>query len=206
MYWIYLISNVVNGKRYVGFTTNIRHRFNSHLSSSRRSRSRGSIIHKAIHKYGIENFLVEILEFGIHDDEGLKIREPYWIANLLPEYNMTKGGDGALGVMVSEETRSKISLFQKGRKHSKTHIENQRLSHLGHKRNKETKEKMSKSRLRWGSTLSEDHKNNIREGMKLAKPKMSVAKRRIIICPHCSVSGSGPMYRWHFNNCKERVI
>jgi hypothetical protein len=32
-------------------------------------------------------------------------------------------------------------------------------------------------------------------------------KHKIVTCPHCSKSGGiTAMPRWHFNNCKERII
>jgi hypothetical protein len=41
-------------------------------------------------KYGIENFMIEVLEITEHLDE----REKYWISTLHPQYNMTAGGEG----------------------------------------------------------------------------------------------------------------
>jgi hypothetical protein len=42
-------------------------------------------------KYGIDNFIVESIETVISN---INEREIFWINNLKPEYNMTKGGDG----------------------------------------------------------------------------------------------------------------
>lgn len=58
--FIYLITNNVNGKQYVGQTkSTIEHRFGQHISNSKRNRN--DVIYKAIRKYGKENFKVEEL-------------------------------------------------------------------------------------------------------------------------------------------------
>lgn len=104
MYSIYVITNTINGKRYVGYSTKVIERLYDHR------RLRGSkLLSAAIKKYGIQNFVVDIVEEGINDQEGLGIREPYWISHLNPEYNMTGGGEGILNYRHSEEARKKIS-------------------------------------------------------------------------------------------------
>ena len=51
----------------------------------------------AMNKYGVENFIVEELEY-IEDDNKLSKREIYWINELQTYggYNATKGGDGTI--------------------------------------------------------------------------------------------------------------
>ena len=44
-------------------------------------------------KYGTDAFIIEAVESGI-PEEKLNEREIHWIAELSPQYNMTKGGDG----------------------------------------------------------------------------------------------------------------
>ncbi len=54
---IYLITCLVNGKKYVGQTTKtVEKRFKEHV------RRKKSLISKAIHEFGVENFTVEVLE------------------------------------------------------------------------------------------------------------------------------------------------
>ena len=38
------------------------------------------------------------------------------------------------------------------------------------------------------------------------KMKFSSAKKRVVVCPHCQTQGSGPMYRWHFDNCRSKAV
>lgn len=59
--YIYLITNKVNNKKYVGQTQKtIKRRFNDHLSEARNNR--GFTLHDAIRKYGEECFCIEEIE------------------------------------------------------------------------------------------------------------------------------------------------
>ena len=62
MYLIYKITNKINNKIYIGLTkTGLELRWKKHLQASFSNRSDNSIFHKAIRKYGIDNFDKEIL-------------------------------------------------------------------------------------------------------------------------------------------------
>lgn len=81
-------------------TNNFQRRHNDHLSASKNPNNRdyNLPIHKAIRKYGIENFEVNILEDNIEDINLLKEREIYWIKYFntyenREHYNETPGGD-----------------------------------------------------------------------------------------------------------------
>ncbi len=121
---VYLITNLRNGKRYVGITScRLKARFNQHCHHAW-NRGERSPLHMAIRKYGRENFTIEVYEKCSSWTKAL-CREVELIAVLCPEYNATKGGEGALGRVVSEETRRKMS----GRVTTKEVRE--RLSQLG---------------------------------------------------------------------------
>ena len=101
MGFIYKITNQINKKIYIGKTIfSITHRFNQHLWESFNSKCNGYnfILHKAIRKYGKENFKIELIEE--FSNELLDEREQYWIEKLNSKipygYNMTLGGEGAL--------------------------------------------------------------------------------------------------------------
>jgi hypothetical protein len=113
-----------------------------------------------------------------------------------------KMASSRVGKLHSISTKIKISTSQKGKSHSPEHIERQRQSHIGHKRSTETKNKISLAKI--GIPLSDAHKQKIKLSMIGVKHKLSESKRKIIKCPHCNKVGAGPMYRWHFNNCKEK--
>lgn len=84
---IYLVTNTINGKRYIGKTAvSIKKRWYQHCKNAEYGKD--THLYKAIRKYGKEAFTVEFLADGL-DDEEIKMIETHQ-----PEYNMTKGGDG----------------------------------------------------------------------------------------------------------------
>ena len=95
---IYLARNKVNDKVYVGQTiSSLRRRRNGHIHAALQGSS--LYFHRALRKYGIENFEWSVLEV-IPDatQEALNDREVNYIAEYqsnqpMRGYNMTKGGD-----------------------------------------------------------------------------------------------------------------
>lgn len=91
---IYLISNDVNSKLYVGQTIqNLNKRFNGHCCYSKSDRSANMYIKRAIHKYGRDKFHITLLEEC--PINLLNEREKYWISfydSYNNGYNLTKGG------------------------------------------------------------------------------------------------------------------
>ena len=97
---IYLITNTINGKRYVGQTVRFKDRMWEHEHNNNRYIS---AIDAAIKKYGTNVFEVSILETP--DKELLDEREEYWIKKLGTyrfEYNLNKGGHGRGSLMLSQ--------------------------------------------------------------------------------------------------------
>lgn len=63
MAFIYVITNDINSKRYVGKTNNsIEKRFKEHIKNSKRERCEKRPLYNAMNKYGIEHFHIEELE------------------------------------------------------------------------------------------------------------------------------------------------
>lgn len=91
---IYMITNTKNNKKYIGFTTQpIGYRLRQHRNKS----SKCPKIRNAIQKYGWDSFKWEILKESEDVDYLLNVVENEMILKHNPEYNMTIGGDGALG-------------------------------------------------------------------------------------------------------------
>ena len=99
MAYIYVITNKINQKRYVGKTEHIDPvlRFKEHIRESRKKRNDNRPLHRALRKYGAENFNFSVLE-EVSSNEASH-REIYWISELntygSSGYNATKGGDGS---------------------------------------------------------------------------------------------------------------
>lgn len=92
---IYLIKNKLNGKCYVGQSIDIEARWKQHIIDSKNKCNQA--IHKAISKYGKENFEFSVLEECSADE--LDEREIHWIKELdtfnsNSGYNCTLGGGG----------------------------------------------------------------------------------------------------------------
>ena len=88
--YIYIITNDINNKAYIGQSNDPKYRFNQHY----RPNSDNSLIDLAIQKYGKEHFIISILEGPIKD---YNEREKYYILkynSLRPNgYNILEGGN-----------------------------------------------------------------------------------------------------------------
>lgn len=111
-FFVYLITNNLNQKRYVGKTNNLQVRWKHH-KCDRRGRS---YIGRAIRKYGASNFNFTVLDSYPNEEEAYR-GEVSWISHFQSNqsdqgYNLDSGGVG--GKRASEETRRKQSLAHKG--------------------------------------------------------------------------------------------
>ena len=96
--YIYKITNKINNKIYIGqvYNKTIYDRFNRHIKEA--CPNSKSYIDRAIHKYGKENFICELIDIAENLQE-LNKKEIYWIdyynsTNHNIGYNLTLGGDG----------------------------------------------------------------------------------------------------------------
>lgn len=95
MIGIYKITNLLNGKCYVGQSIDIEKRWAEHKSIYNHPRCSNYHIYRAFRKYGIENFSFSVIEEC--EQSLLNEREKFWIQHYNSfecGYNMTVGGDG----------------------------------------------------------------------------------------------------------------
>lgn len=104
---IYLWTNKINGKRYVGSALDLRKRLlNYYNISYLLDRKDIMVIYKALLAHGFENFTLEILEYC--EPSVLIEREQYYIDLLNPEYNILKIAGSRLGAKHTLEAIAKI--------------------------------------------------------------------------------------------------
>lgn len=190
MYYIYRITNLINGKTYIG-----QHKYKDLNDDYMGS---GKILKAAQAKYGIENFKKEILIFNISKKEHIDLLEKTFIASEREKvgaencYNITNGGEGFSGHH-SEDARKKMSAVRKGKptwnkgkkglKRGPMPAETKAklsASHKGKSLSEETKRKLSE--IGRGRKLSEEHKRKIGEAnsrSQMGKHLSEETKRKI---------------------------
>ena len=85
---IYCITNIITNDTYIGYTSKTKEeRLKKHVYNSKQGKT---YLNKAMRKYGVENFRIEVLQ----EDGNLNEDESFWIKKLDPKYNMTAGGEG----------------------------------------------------------------------------------------------------------------
>lgn len=165
---VYKVTNIINERAYVGITTfSFEKRWKEHIKCSV-TRNPKQLIHRALKKYGIQSFKREIIDEA-EDLDVLYEKERYWINKLGTKipfgYNMTDGGEGYYGGIMSESTRKRISSSRSGTKHSSITKEKISLSLKGNK-NAE------------GAVHSEESRKNVSLRMK-GKQKTEEQKSKI---------------------------
>ncbi len=63
MAYVYVITNNINNKQYVGKTNfSLQKRFQEHIRDSKQQNKEHRPLYNAFNKYGIENFSIDVLE------------------------------------------------------------------------------------------------------------------------------------------------
>lgn len=130
---IYKIQNKINNKIYIGQTIRT---LDERIKEYKRSKK--SCVGKAIRKYGIDNFKIEIID-NANSIEELNEKEIYYIKkyNSMDEgYNLCEGGNNTKGYNHTQEAKIKMS-----KNHGKYYKE--KNSFYGKHHTEETRKKMS---------------------------------------------------------------
>ena len=152
---IYCIQNEIDGKRYIGRSANVSKRWREHKALLRKGKHHNKHLQHAWNCYGEGSFHFEVLEYANPDKLGeLEIA---YISKYKTfgenGYNFTMGGDGGLlGMVISEDTRRKISEANKGKHHT-------------------PEEKAKTSKALKGRTFSDEHKRKIGEANRTSHVK-----------------------------------
>jgi len=212
---IYLVSNKLNGKQYVGQTIN-----------PERQIGHGRILRKAYKLHGRDNFSYEPICTGITSRTTLNAVERFWIAvadTIVPKgYNIELGGSE--GSTWTEERRRKHSLALTGRIHtrplgSKSGMKGKKFPEEGKRKlsaalkgrpcptkgiphSEETKAKMSASQKAYWAANGSPNKG--RKHSEETKAKMSAARSKRVYTDEDKMKISQAITEWHKKR-KEQV-
>jgi len=161
--YIYIITNKINKKQYVGLST-----FSSKETTT--YYGGGVLINAAIKKYGIKSFAKEIIINNVNNIEKLKELERYYILKyntLNIGYNLSEGGDGCKGYKHTKEAKKKISKAKKGKPakwligvpKSKEQNRKNSESHKGSKNHMYGRHHSEKTKKKTSQTLCRKYKN-----------------------------------------------
>jgi group I intron endonuclease len=130
---IYKITNIINGKMYIGSTNNLSNRKDNHFSELKRNTHPNKFLQRSVNKYGMENFKFEIIEHCLLEE--LNIKEGYWCGQL-NTYNDKYGYNLIIvnldGVhIMPENIKEKLRIINTGKKHSEATKEKQRVAKVG---------------------------------------------------------------------------
>jgi group I intron endonuclease len=213
IHYLYRITNIINGKCYIGQTKSTERRFNEHKNGFG-----SSLLTKAIHKYGILNFEFENL--GCIREEFIDLFEQEAIIHfnsIAPNgYNLDSGGcknkrhcedtkrklsEARKKRITTEETKRKMSIARIGKKLTKEICSNISKAKkgksnglIGHKRSEETKKKISDATK--GRVMSEKTKKALYLANK-GIPRSEETKKKL------SVISTG---RLHTKEAKEKMV
>jgi len=148
---VYLITNRVNGKRYVGITCRgYLERFKEHVHEAVAGST--TILHNAIRKYGADSFDVILLETNVPDSD-IEKREQYYIKLYSTfytsgiGYNMTEGGGGMSGYKHTEAAKKQISSSLTGHVFPESRNKKIQTAMIGREYKPEWRKALSEARL-----------------------------------------------------------
>lgn len=165
---VYSIKNITNNQEYIGSSINIRKRLTAHLSLLNNGKHTNVKLQRSYDKYSVNNFSFCVLRLCGQTD--LENFEQEWCEKNVPFFNIRKIIKSNYGTKLSEETKLRMSKAKKGKplnEKQKIHlsnIQNRRkgipvlgkvkeslklgsLASVGIKRSKETKDKISQSKI-----------------------------------------------------------
>lgn len=175
---IYQITNMQNGKYYIGSSISFERRAWQHKNDLKRGVHKNPHLQAAWNKYGEDAFVFEILE-TVSDEEQLKAEDVYLSKHVgKPEcYNVNTGAEACrLGIPHTEEAKRKMSESRTGKCAGPAHYR------YGQTVPENTRQKISNTQKgrpnpRKGYMLSEQGRANIRAAVKRGEESHFYGKR-----------------------------
>ena len=210
MHYLYRITDALNNKVYIGQTVDNKKRWMQHKSYAKNPEKTGQYIHRAMNKYGVENFTFEIIATCLNQEDANEIESvlivQYDSRNKENGYNLTVGGNHGGH---SEETKQKLreaTLNQiatlghpaQGRVVSEEERELHRKDRLENpiEYTKELRKKMSEAHI--GTKDTKETKQNKAVSAKTGWEKRQVSLNRSTEfkcnAPGCEINGAGVYY------------
>lgn len=199
MHYLYSITNQLNQKIYIGQSNNNR-RWSQHKYFSKHPEKTGQYIHRAMAKYGIDNFSFEILascktQEDANEIESILINQ-YNSRNIEFGYNLTVGGSYGGH---SEETKQKLREATINQIATKGHPA-QGNKWTDEQRNKLSESLKSLDKNKWYTdevrkNMSEAHKGKVQTEEQIQKRGDSIRARKGDM--KCNAPGCDIMDRRH---------
>lgn len=166
---IYSIENLINHKKYIGQSVNIKHRWSCHIRDLNNNIHDNDYLQNSWNKYGKENFKFEILEecsIDLLNDKERFYIDLYNTMNRGYGYNLKSGGQDSN--YVTDEVKKKIS--ESNKNYYKEHPEAKKessISAYNQWSNPEIKAKiMGENNGMYGKTHTKEARKKISEAQK----------------------------------------
>jgi group I intron endonuclease len=181
---IYCITNTVNGHRYIGQTLKgVRTRWRNHKSEANRNSQYA--IHRAMRKYGYENFKMEVIAivFGYALQDNPDLLDDLEKFFIIQYKTRTRDGRGYNAAPGGNTTGRGEDSPNYGRRHSKEFRERQSVNKLGSKnpnfgKHANANQRAAASRIFRGKKLSESHRAKIAASRMTENPSAKALIKR----------------------------
>jgi len=206
MGYVYRITNNVTKRWYIG----------SHNGSKPNYFGSGLLLSLAIKKHGKKNFTKVI----IYEGEDFREKEETILKELNASeddmsYNLKNealGGtfpgvkNGMYGKQLTEDQRYNCGKAFRGKKRPEHSKRMRGSNNPMYGKNDHAHGLIERAKSQRGKTFDEIHGKEKADEIRKNLSKSQIGKKhklKLVKCPHCEKSGSGPnMTRYHFNNCK----
>jgi group I intron endonuclease len=184
---VYLATNTINGKQYVGQTSHtLEQRWKEHIKWSRYCSDRLGVVHKAIIKYGAQSFSLEVLH-TCETKEEMDFVEMFYISLLnakVPNgYNLTEGGEGGLGYHHTDGAKKAMSISKTGKPLNLSAEQRAAMGKRSSERVRTPEWNKKVGDAHRGKTISEETRTKIKKARakQVIKPRSDETKRRMSI-------------------------